>query len=45
VVAGMFMLVVVLVTVMSVREWMLVLAGRKQPRMSETPFVQSAETA
>jgi len=42
VVAGGFMLVVVLVAVMSLREWMLVLGGRKQPRMSETPFVETA---
>ena len=45
VVAGMFMLVVVLVVIMSVREWLLVLGGRKHPVMSETPFVQTAEPA
>jgi carbon starvation protein len=42
VVAGGFMLVVVLVVVMSVREWLLVLARKKQPVMSETPFVPTA---
>jgi carbon starvation protein len=41
VVAGGFMLVVLLVVIMSVREWLLVLAGRKPVRMSETPFVQT----
>jgi carbon starvation protein len=41
VVAGVFMLVVVLVVVMSVREWLLVLGGKKRPVMSETPFVQT----
>jgi carbon starvation protein len=45
VVAGGFMLVVLLVVIMSLREWLLVLAGRKPVRMSETPFVQTAETA
>jgi carbon starvation protein len=45
VVAGGFMLVVLLVVIMSAREWLLVLAGRKPVRMSETPFVQTAETA
>jgi carbon starvation protein len=42
VVAGMFMLVVLLVVVMSIREWMLVLSRRKQAVLSETPFVQTA---
>jgi carbon starvation protein len=45
VVAGGFMLVVLLVVIMSVREWLLVLAGRKPVRMSETPFVQTVMEA
>jgi carbon starvation protein len=40
-----FMAVVVLVIVASVREWFLVLSKRKVPRMSETPFVQTALAA
>jgi carbon starvation protein len=37
-----FMAVVVLVIAASVREWWLVLSKRKAPRVSETPFVQTA---
>ncbi|MFI5206440.1 MAG: carbon starvation CstA family protein [Gemmatimonadales bacterium] len=37
-----FMAVVVLVIVASLWEWFLVLSKRKLPRMSETPFVQTA---
>ena len=42
VIAGIFMAVVALVVVMSVREWLLLLSRRKQPVASETPFVESA---
>jgi carbon starvation protein len=45
VVAGAFMLVVLLVVVMSVREWILVLSRRKGVVSSESPFIQSALTA
>jgi carbon starvation protein len=37
-----FMAVVVLVIAASAREWWLVLTKRKAPRVSETPFVQTA---
>ena len=37
-----FMAVVVLVIAASAREWWLVLSKRKEPRVTETPFVQSA---
>jgi carbon starvation protein len=37
-----FMAVVVMVIAASVWEWFLVLSKRKLPRMSETPFVQTA---
>jgi carbon starvation protein len=37
-----FMAVVVLVIAASLREWFLVLDKRKEPRTSETPFVQTA---
>jgi hypothetical protein len=33
------------VIVSSLREWFLVLSKRKTPRMSETPFVQTAIAA
>jgi carbon starvation protein len=42
VVAGVFIIVVVLVVVMSVREWFLVLSGRKAPVSRETPFVETS---
>ncbi len=41
-VAAGFMIVVVLVVVSSVREWLLVLRGRKPALTRETPFIQSA---
>ncbi len=40
-----FMAVVVLVIAASAREWWLVLSKRKEPRVTETPFVQSAYAA
>jgi carbon starvation protein len=45
VVAGLFMLVVVLVVVMSVREWILVVSRRKAAVTRETPFVETTITA
>ncbi|MEO8200346.1 MAG: carbon starvation CstA family protein [Gemmatimonadota bacterium] len=42
VVAGAFMLIVLLVVVMSVREWLLVLSHRKAAISSEVPFIESA---
>ncbi len=42
VLAGLFMAVVVLVVVMSVREWFLVLLQRKEPVVREAPFVETA---
>lgn len=42
VVAGVFMLVVVLVVVMSVREWILVLSGKKAAVTRESPFVETS---
>ncbi|MEO8296027.1 MAG: carbon starvation CstA family protein [Gemmatimonadota bacterium] len=42
VVAGVFMMVVLLVVVMSVREWLLVLSKRKEMTSSESPFVETA---
>jgi len=41
-VAAGFMIVVVLVVVSSLREWVLVLRGRKPALTRETPFIQSA---
>ncbi len=43
-VAGVFMMVVLLVVVMSVREWLLVLSKRKEMTSSESPFVETALT-
>jgi carbon starvation protein len=40
-----FMAVVVLVILASAREWWLVLSKRKEPRINEAPFVQSAYAA
>jgi carbon starvation protein len=37
-----FMLVTVLVVLASAREWLLVLSRRKPPRLSESPYVESA---
>ncbi len=45
VVALVFMAVAVLVIATSVREWVLVLRGRKPAEVQETPFVQSALAA
>jgi carbon starvation protein len=42
VVAGVFIVVVVLVVVMSIREWYLVLSRRKAPVSRETPFIQTS---
>jgi carbon starvation protein len=42
VVAGVFMVVVVLVVVMSIREWYLVLSRRKAPVSRETPFIETS---
>jgi len=36
-----FMAIVVVVILASAREWMLIAAGRKQPRVNEAPFVES----
>jgi carbon starvation protein len=41
VVATVFMVVVVLVIAASIREWLLILRGRKAPVLSETPYVSS----
>jgi carbon starvation protein len=42
VVAGVFMIVVILVVVMSIREWFLVLSSRKGAVSRETPFVETS---
>ena len=42
VVAGVFIIVVVLVVMMSIREWALVLSRRKAAVSRETPFIESS---
>jgi len=39
---AMFVAVTLIVVVVSVREWMLVIRGRKPARAEETPFVETA---
>jgi len=41
-VAGAFLVVTVLVVAASAREWVLVARGRKAPRVTETPFTETA---
>jgi hypothetical protein len=38
----MFVAVTLIVVLVSVREWMLVIRGRKPARVEETPFVETA---
>jgi carbon starvation protein len=42
VVASIFVLIVLAVVLSSVREWLRILAGGKEPRMAEAPIVESA---
>ncbi|HEX5387886.1 MAG TPA: carbon starvation CstA family protein [Gemmatimonadales bacterium] len=44
-VAGVFLLVTVVLVLACIREWILILARRKQPEMREAPFVETAYAA